>query len=181
MHATMFPEVSRMSMSDYLRRLRQKVGHDLLLLPSAAVAVLDERGRLLLGRHSDRNVWVIPGGLVEPEEPPSDAAVRETFEETGLIVELTSILGVLGGPNLVVDYANGDRASYVGTIFRGKVIGGEHRPDGVEIVELNYFSREELAAVHHARWMDAVTPLLFSSDGPPYFQPPVWRSTPNGH
>jgi len=42
-----------MTMSDYLRQVREKVGHDLLVLPSAAVALFDEQSRLLLGRHAD--------------------------------------------------------------------------------------------------------------------------------
>src|SRR6185503_9382508 len=113
-----------MPLSGHLRELRKKVGHDLLVLPSAAVATYDEKGRILLGLHSDKKIWVLPGGLIEPGETPADGAVRETWEETGLLVELTGILGVYGGPELIVDYANGDRASYVGTVFRGSIIDG---------------------------------------------------------
>jgi 8-oxo-dGTP pyrophosphatase MutT (NUDIX family) len=164
-----------MPMSDYLQQIRNRIGHDLLLLPSAAVAVLDEGGRLLLGEHSDRNMWVIPGGLVEPAETPSDGAVREVFEETGLIVELTGIVGVFGGPDLVIDYRNGDRSSYVATVFRGRVIGGEHRADGEEMLDLRYFSREELSTVRHPKWMDGIMSALFTPTAPPYFQPPTWR------
>ena len=116
----------------------------------------------------------MPGGLIEPEETPADGAVRETWEETGLFVELTGVLGVYGGRELVVDYVNGDRASYVGTIFRGRVMHGELRADGEEILDLRYISRSELEALPHARWMDMAIDAIYRQDGPVDFQPPVW-------
>ena len=166
-----------MSMSEYLQQVREKVGHDLLVLPSAAVVLHDDRMRILLCKHSDRNIWVAPGGLVEPGEHPSDAAVRETWEETGLIVELTGILGVYGGPDLTVDYANGDKASYIATVFWGRNVRGELRPDGEEILEVRYFTRKEFLAVSHSRWMDAAMPVLFKPDSPPHFKPSTWSPT----
>ena len=95
-----------MPLSGHLKELRKKVGNDLLVLPSAAVALYDDQGRVLMGLHADRRVWVLPGGLIEPVEIPADAAVREVWEETGLHVELTGILGVYGGKELLVDYVN---------------------------------------------------------------------------
>src|SRR5215510_2672953 len=164
-----------MPLNGYLRELRKKIGHDLLVLPSAAVAVHDEQGRVLMGHHSDRRLWVLPGGLIEPGEIPADGAVRETWEETGLIVELTGILGVYGGKELLIEYENGDRASYVGTLFAGRAVGGELRPDGEEILELGYFSRSELAQVAHSPWLDVAFDVIFSAGGPAHFQPPTWR------
>ena len=162
-------------MSGYLHSLRKKVGHELLVLPSAAVALYDEQGRVLMGLHSDRKLWVLPGGLIEPGETPSDGAVRETWEETGLIVDLTGVLGVYGGKELIVDYVNGDRASYIGTIFRGLIVGGELRADKDEILDVRYFSRQELIAAPHARWLDIALDAVFSLDGPAGFQRPTWR------
>jgi len=156
-------------MSGYLRGVREKVGHDLLLLPSAAVVLHDEKMRILLCLHADKNIWVTPGGLIEPGEQPGDAAIRETCEETGLVIELTGILGVYGGASLIIDYANGDRAAYVGTIFRGKITGGTLRPDGDETLDVRWFSREELKRVPHSRWLDTAMPVLFESNAPPHF------------
>jgi 8-oxo-dGTP pyrophosphatase MutT (NUDIX family) len=164
-----------MPMSEYLQQLRKKVGHELLLLPSAAVALHDDQMRLLLCLHADKNIWVTPGGLIEPGEEPADAAVRETWEETGLIVDVTGILGVYGGPDLIIDYPNGDRAAYIGTIFRGKVTGGTLRPDGDEILDIRYFTRDEFVATPHSKWMDTVAPMLFVKDSTPHFLPPSWR------
>ena len=54
-----------------------------------AVAVLVVRnGRILLHRHRRLNRWLPPGGHVEPNEIPDDAAVREVQEETGVAIRL---------------------------------------------------------------------------------------------
>jgi 8-oxo-dGTP pyrophosphatase MutT (NUDIX family) len=171
----MISEESLMPMSGYLQQIRNKVGNDLLVMPSAAVAIHDERMRLLLCLHSDKNVWVTPGGLVEPGEHPAEAAVRETWEETGLLVELSSILGVYGGPDLIIDYPNGDKAAYVGTIFRGRIIGGTMRPDGDEILEIRYFTQNEIAGIPHAKWLDIAMPVLFSRQATAHYVGPSWK------
>src|SRR5262245_21041746 len=115
-------------MSDYMRRLRAKIGTDLLQLPSVTVLARDAQGRVLLVRHSETGRWVIPGGAVEPHEVPADTAIREMWEETGLRVELTRVLGVYGGPEFHVTYGNGDEVSFVVTVFEG-------RPDRKSVVE----------------------------------------------
>ncbi|HBY99458.1 MAG TPA: hypothetical protein DEP84_36890 [Chloroflexi bacterium] len=61
------------------------------------VAVLDERGRILLEREYRHAVgeviWQLPGGLYGPDEEPLAAAQRELREETGLDAEEWSELG----------------------------------------------------------------------------------------
>lgn len=55
--------------------------------PAAGVVVVDpSRGVLLIWRHrfiTDSWGWEIPAGRLDPGETPSDAAGRETLEETG--------------------------------------------------------------------------------------------------
>ena len=45
-------------------------------------------GKLLMLEHRKIGKWLPPGGHVEPEEFPDEAALRETREETGLDVEI---------------------------------------------------------------------------------------------
>jgi 8-oxo-dGTP pyrophosphatase MutT (NUDIX family) len=130
--------------SPHVRHLRDKVGHDLLLLPSAAVLPRDHAGRLLLVRLIDTGNWATIGGAVEPDESPRDCAVRETEEEAGITVELGNILGVFGGPEYRVTYPNGDESAYVKTVFDATVVEGIPRPDGDETCEVGWFKPEEL-------------------------------------
>lgn len=133
-----------MPISDYLRNIRSKVGHDLLLMPSVTMVVRDDRGRILLTKNADVNSWTLPGGSIEPNESPKDAAIREMREETGLFVEPVRIIGVYGGPQYRVAYPNGDIVSYVATVFECKVVSGEMTPDYEESLDVRYFSEADL-------------------------------------
>lgn len=44
--------------------------------------------KILLVKHSDYDKWLQPGGHIEPNETPEDAAVREVYEETGIKITL---------------------------------------------------------------------------------------------
>jgi 8-oxo-dGTP pyrophosphatase MutT (NUDIX family) len=54
---------------------------------TVAVFVVWE-GKVLLHLHRKLGMWLPPGGHIERDELPDDAAVREVFEETGLQVKL---------------------------------------------------------------------------------------------
>lgn len=49
-----------------------------------------DAGRVLLLRHRSLNMWLPPGGHIEQNELPDEAAIRETLEEAGIHVELVS-------------------------------------------------------------------------------------------
>lgn len=133
-----------MGVSSYIAELRRFVGHALILLPAVAVLPFDAEGRLLLVRHSDDGLWATVGGAVDPDESPQEAALREAAEETGLVLELGELRGVLGGPRYRARYANGDECSYVPIVFEASVVGGEGRPDGDEVLELGWFELARL-------------------------------------
>jgi 8-oxo-dGTP pyrophosphatase MutT (NUDIX family) len=61
-----------------------------------ASGVLVEDGRVLLIRHERLGVWLYPGGHVEPNETPREAAEREFKEETGLEVKVVGPTHSLG-------------------------------------------------------------------------------------
>jgi ADP-ribose pyrophosphatase YjhB (NUDIX family) len=163
-----------MPMSEYMRGIREKVGSQLLEMPSVGIVTFDARRRVLLVRHAELQVWTVPGGAVEPNEVPADAAVREAWEETGLFVELTGIRGVYGGPDFVVTYANGDAISYVVILFEAQPIGGHLRPDGVETLEAAYFARDELSSLSMQPWVRILVDETFDPTPQPYFRSPTW-------
>jgi ADP-ribose pyrophosphatase YjhB (NUDIX family) len=95
-------------------------------------------GQVLLIRHSYRERWGIPGGLLRRGEDPADGAVREVAEEVGLQVEL------VGAPAVVV------AAEYqrVDVVYRARPSANEHvsaaRPVSAEIREVGWFDPEDL-------------------------------------
>ncbi len=129
-----------MGATGHLGRLRECVGHDLLLSPAAAACIRDEAGRILLLRRSDgEDLWGFPGGAIEPGERADEAVAREVREETGLEVEPAALIGVYSGPEYAFAYPNGDRVQPVTIFFECRVMGGTLRPDMREIVDARYF------------------------------------------
>lgn len=128
-----------MGIAPHIRRLRDLVGHELLVIPSAAAVPRDAGGRILLVRVADTGQWALIGGAVEPDESPHDAAVREAEEEAGVLLRLGPVLGVLGGPEYRITYPNGDVTSYVSIVFDATVVSGSPRPDGDETLEVAWW------------------------------------------
>jgi 8-oxo-dGTP diphosphatase len=64
--------------------------------PPLSMAVVVSEGKLLMIRRREREgdlLWALPGGAIEAGETPEEAAVRETVEETGLVVTAMKVLG----------------------------------------------------------------------------------------
>ena len=99
-----------MPISEYLKNLRARIGHDVLLTPGVAAVIVNDRGEVLLQRRSDDGRWGLPGGAMEPGEEPAETLVREVREETALEVVPERIVGVYSGPDFRVRYGNGDEA-----------------------------------------------------------------------
>ena len=79
---------------EFVLRLREKIGHDQLWLPGVSVVVVDDAGRILLGRRSDTGRWSIIDGIPEPGEQPAAAAARECEEEAGVRPEILAVVAV---------------------------------------------------------------------------------------
>jgi ADP-ribose pyrophosphatase YjhB (NUDIX family) len=85
-----------------------------------AGTIPEQEGRVLLTRRSinpGRGLWTFPGGFVDFGEAVTDAAVRETLEETGLTVSLTGLLNVYSYPG-----------SPVIIVYTARVTGGTLTP-----------------------------------------------------
>ena len=127
---------------DFVTDLRARVGHDLLWLSTAAGVVLDDDGQVLLGRRADTQTWALPGGIIEPGEEPADAAVREIFEETGVVAVPEALAAVTVCDQ--VTYQNGDVVRYLELLFRCRAAGGEARVNDSESIEVGWHARTAL-------------------------------------
>ena len=133
-------------MSDYVRRLREKVGNDLLFMPSVAALIRDGDGRILLVQHVEGR-WQLPGGAVDPGERPAEAMQRECREEAGIDVEAIRIAGVFGGPEYRITYANGDEVGWVVTVYEARITVGEPAASDDETQAVGWFRPDEIAAL----------------------------------
>ncbi|MGW0806739.1 NUDIX domain-containing protein [Nonomuraea sp. NPDC002799] len=149
-------------MSPFLARLREKVGSELLMLPSASGFVFDDAGRLLVARHGDVGLWGAPGGGIDPDERPEDAVVRELREELGIGIEVRGLIGVYGGPEFRTLYPNGHQVGYVIAVYGATLVSGVPEPDGDEITDCRWVTEQELPGLRTTPWTPLVAPLAFT-------------------
>lgn len=105
------------------------------------VLVTDRDDRIVLGHNAmwDSQRYSLLAGFVEPGESLEAAVAREVFEESGLVVTNPVYVGSQPWPY--------PASLMVG--FRAQLdheASGDLQPDGTEIVDLRWFSREDLQA-----------------------------------
>lgn len=113
-------------------------GHITYVNPRLVVTVfpITEAGEIVLIRRGidpGKGSWAQPGGFLEVDETVHQAAIRETFEETGLLIEPGEIVGL---------YTRLE-AAVVTIAFEARIIGGTAAPTP-EATEIQAFAPEDI-------------------------------------
>lgn len=107
-------------------------------IPAAGAIIVENDTILLVKRGHPPRIgwWCIPAGFMEWDEHPSQTAIREIEEETGLKIELDGFFEVYSG-------VDDPRSNAILMLYLGKVVGGELRP-GDDALEVRYFRFDSL-------------------------------------
>jgi ADP-ribose pyrophosphatase YjhB (NUDIX family) len=145
--------------------------------PKVAVAavVADEEGRILLTQRADSGVWLYPVGWADVGYSPSEIAIKEVYEETGIECEPQRLLAVLDG--LRLGFA---RLPLYSLVFHCSMIGGTLRGHPLETNDVGFFGRHELPQplAGADRWVDLALAAVDGDPKPVWFDPPrvpPWR------
>ncbi len=104
-----------------------------LVVTTIPVTEAGEAVLLRRGIEPGYGAWAQPGGFLEVDETVAEAAIRETLEETGLLVEPASIVGL---------YSRLEAAVVV-LVFEARIVGGAPR-ETPEALEIQAFAPEAL-------------------------------------
>ncbi len=88
-----------------------------------SVAAFDDAGRVALIQRSDNKRWALPGGMAEIGSPPSENALRELHEETGLEAEIERLVGIYDNKK----FASVSPYQFYICLFRARITGGAPR------------------------------------------------------
>jgi 8-oxo-dGTP diphosphatase len=107
-------------------------------VPAAGAIIVNEDKVLMVKRGHPPRVgwWCLPAGFMEWDEHPTQTAVRELAEETGLQVRLDEFFEVYSG-------FDDPRSNAILLLYRATVIGGELQA-GDDALEVRYFSFDDL-------------------------------------
>src|SRR5438477_2903354 len=147
--------------------------------PKCAVAavVANERGEILLTQRADSGWWLYPVGWADIGYSPSEVAVKEVLEETGIECEPVALIAVLDGLRLGFS-----RHPLYSMVFHCKMLGGELAGHPLETRQLGFYPRDRLpqplAGAH--RWVDLAFAAIDGEQRPCSFdlpRTPPWRGS----
>jgi ADP-ribose pyrophosphatase YjhB (NUDIX family) len=147
------------------------------ITPKVAVAAVvgNDAGEILLTQRADSGIWLYPVGWADVGYSPSEIAIKEVLEETGIEVEPVSLIAVLDGMRLGFSFT-----PLYSLVFHCRMLGGELQGHPLETRQVGFFPRDglpqPLAGQH--RWADlafrAIDGEVFPSDFDLPRTPP-WR------
>ena len=153
-------------MKNYIKSVREKVGHDPLILVYAGGIVVNQKNEILLQKRTDFKAWGLPGGALEFGETAEQACIREYFEETGLKVSVISLLGI--STNQIQNYPNGDVGQSVVIEFILKANNvNSLNSNNSETLALKFFGEDNLPHIFNKQHFNFIE-RYFSGNYPFY-------------
>ena len=126
-----------LSRQRYLNRLPKK-------RMGAGCLLFDDRGKLLILKPTYKDHWLLPGGVIEANESPKQACIREVKEETGINCQSTKLV--------CVDYVSDRRTDLESVQF---IFLGETIKDSTAI----YIPQQEISAYQFCELEQAISML----------------------
>lgn len=123
--------------------------------PCVSILIIDDKDRVLLGLRRDGGIkpgkWCLPCGYIEGSETIEQAAKREVMEETGIDVELVSIVNVTSNHFPAAQYYGEEEAESLGkdrytslvVVILARPLTHSVRP-GDDIVSAGWYGLDEL-------------------------------------
>lgn len=127
---------------DYLNDPHAPAPNSLVVAVGAVVRIPD--GAILLIKRGDNSLWALPGGAQDLGESTTEAVIREVWEETGVRVRVTGLVGIYSNPRHVIAYDDGEVRQEFSIVFRAELTGGEIRPSA-ESVQVEWTRPERVS------------------------------------
>ena len=107
-------------------------------VPGVGILIEMDGGIVLVqrGHPPNKDAWALPSGFIEADESAEEAAVREAYEETGLKIELTEMMGVNSFPE-------GPPVSGVMIFYRARPLTDQLQA-GDDAVDVRVFQLDEI-------------------------------------
>jgi ADP-ribose pyrophosphatase YjhB (NUDIX family) len=145
--------------------------------PKCAVAAVvgNDKGEILLTQRADSGWWLYPVGWADIGYSPSEVAIKEVLEETGIECDPVALIAVLDGLRLGFS-----RHPLYTLVFHCRMTGGELQGHPLETRTVGFYARDALpqplAGAH--RWVDLAFAAINGEQRPCSFDPPrapVWK------
>ena len=145
--------------------------------PKVAIGAVvgNDDGEILLVQRADSGVWLYPTGWADIGYSPSEVALKEVAEETGITCEAVRLLSVIDGQRMGFS-----RFGMYMLLFYCRATGGELRPHPLETADVGWFAEDALpeATAGASWWGPPAFAAIRGEESPTTFDPPrdaVWR------
>jgi len=136
--------------------------------------VTNDEGELLLIQRADSGVWLYPTGWADVGYSPAEVAVKEVFEETGIVCVPERLIAVIDGLQ-----AGFSRIPLYSLVFLCRAVGGELRAHPQECTGVGWFREDALPEPIAARdrWPEVFAAARGETTEVSFDPPrdPVWR------
>jgi len=150
--------------------------------PKVAIGAVvgDDDGRILLIQRADSGVWLYPTGWADVGYSPSEVAVKEVREETGIRCEVLRPLAIIDGLR-----AGFSRIPLYSIVFHCRATGGELAAHPQECLDVGWFDRDALPQplANGDQWSELAFRAIDGENDELHFDEPrrpVWKRPSGG-
>ena len=166
---------------EWLRQVGEGVAGYVTPKVAVGAVVGNDRNQILLVQRAASGAWLYPTGWADVGYSPSEVAVKEVFEETGIEIEPVRLIAVLDGLRLGFT-----RIPLYSLVFHCRMLGGSLRRHPLECRDVGWFDEDDLPSplASAERWRQQAFRAVRGEPVHVLFDPPrqpPWRSDGRGN